>query len=66
MFRDPVSGVRVSPEAAVASREHGGEVFYFASQETVDEYDTDPHYYGHQNPLYDDSEDLSVHHHHHH
>lgn len=64
MFRDPVSGAKVRANEAVAVREHAGELFYFVSQENVDEYDADPHYYGHQNPYYE--EGVSPAHHHHH
>jgi Cu+-exporting ATPase len=64
MFRDPVCGMQVDPGEAVASREHSGEVFYFCSEECVDEFDSDPHFYGHQSPYYEDSDDEMAHHHH--
>jgi hypothetical protein len=35
MVRDPVSGVLLDPQFAVAIREHGGEQFYFATQEVT-------------------------------
>lgn len=65
MFRDPVSGERVEASTAVAVREHAGELFYFASQDSVDEYDTDPHFYGHQSPYFDEDSSSAFHYHHH-
>lgn len=50
MVRDPVSGVLLDPQLAVAIREHGGERFSFATQESVNRFDDDPHYYGHPDP----------------
>lgn len=50
MVRDPVTGVRFNADNAVAIREHGGEVLYFSTQESVDVFDEDPHYYGHPDP----------------
>ncbi|MBE2266758.1 MAG: hypothetical protein IAE80_00915 [Anaerolinea sp.] len=50
MVRDPVSGVWFDVRTAVATREHGGNLLYFASQESVDLFDDDPHYYGHPDP----------------
>lgn len=47
MVKDPVTGVVFDVSAAVAVREHSGNVLYFATQESVDIYDEDPHYYGH-------------------
>ena len=60
MVRDPVSGNLLDPRAAVATREHGGQVLYFESEESVMEFDNDPHYYGHPEP----EEDLADHHNH--
>ena len=50
MVRDPVNDVLLDPRSAVATREHGGQVLYFSSQESVDLFDDDPHYYGHPDP----------------
>lgn len=62
MYRDPVCGMKVDPAASVANREHGGEVFYFCSQECVDKFDDDPHYYGH--PKFTDEDKHGGHHQH--
>lgn len=63
MVKDPVSGVWFDAHAAVATREHGGNLLYFESQESVDLFDDDPHYYGHS----DSSEEyLGTHPEHHH
>lgn len=47
MVKDPVSGILFDPRTAIATRYHSGNLLYFESQETVDIYDQDPHYYGH-------------------
>jgi P-type Cu+ transporter len=47
MVTDPVCGVQLDPATAFATREHAGQTLYFSSQECVDKFDEDPHYYGH-------------------
>ena len=60
MVRDPVCGMVIDPKSAVATREHGGQTFYFCSQECVNEFDADPHRYGHPT---DDTHDEQHHNH---
>ena len=62
MVRDPVCGILIDPQSAVATREHGGQVFYFCSQECVDQFDSDPHYYGHPDPEDENMDDHEEHH----
>jgi len=45
--RDPVCGMEIHPEAAVASEEHDGAVFYFCSESCHRAFLADPHRYGH-------------------
>ena len=47
MVIDPVCGIELDPATAIATREHAGQTLYFHSQACVDQYDDDPHYYGH-------------------
>ena len=47
MVTDPVCGMQIDRKAAVATREHAGQTFYFCSQACVDKFDDDPHRYGH-------------------
>lgn len=64
MVRDPVCGMLIDPESAVATREHAGQIFYFCSQDCVDKFDADPHYYGHPDPDEEDTQDHEGHHKH--
>ena len=57
MVRDPVCGMLIDPDTAVATRQHAGQLFYFCSQECVDKFDADPHHYGHPDPKEDDTND---------
>ncbi len=59
MVRDPVSGVWLEARTAVATREHGGNLLYFESKESVELFDDDPHYYGHPDA---DEEHSETHH----
>ncbi len=43
--RDPVCGMEIDPQSALAKREHMGQTFYFCSQSCVDQFDKDPHLY---------------------
>ena len=45
MVKDPVCGMDIDPQDAVASREHMGQTFYFCSPNCVAEFDADPHLY---------------------
>jgi P-type Cu+ transporter len=45
MIRDPVCGMEINPESAIADREHMGERFYFCCQSCVEAFDADPHRY---------------------
>lgn len=47
MAKDPVCGMEIDPKEAVATRVHDGRTFYFCSQNCVDQFDADPHRYGH-------------------
>ena len=62
MVKDPVCGMLIEPESAVATREHADKVFYFCSQECVDKFDADPHRYGHPEPDEDDTKEHGKHH----
>ncbi len=42
---DPVCGMEIDPQSALAKREHMGQTFYFCSQSCVDQFDKDPHRY---------------------
>ncbi|MBI5944701.1 MAG: heavy metal translocating P-type ATPase [Chloroflexi bacterium] len=43
--RDPVCGMEIDLQSALAKREHMGQTFYFCSQSCVDQFDKDPHRY---------------------
>ncbi len=45
--QDPVCGMEIDSEKAFARREHGGQTFYFCSQDCVSKFDANPHDYGH-------------------
>ena len=45
MVKDPVCGMDIEPQDAVASREHMGHTFYFCSPNCVAQFDADPHRY---------------------
>ncbi|MFZ1242463.1 MAG: YHS domain-containing protein, partial [Anaerolineae bacterium] len=45
MVKDPVCGMDIEPQDAVASREHMGQTFYFCSPKCVEKFDADPHRY---------------------
>jgi YHS domain-containing protein len=47
MVKDPVCGMVIRPEDAVASEEHGGRTFYFCSEGCHRAFLEDPHHYGH-------------------
>ncbi|HZQ08831.1 MAG TPA: YHS domain-containing protein [Anaerolineae bacterium] len=47
MVKDPVCGMEIDPKDAYATREHAGKTFYFCSKSCVDQFDADPHKYGH-------------------
>ena len=44
---DPVCGMSIDPQQAVAQEEHGGTVFYFCSDGCHAAFLADPHRYGH-------------------
>lgn len=43
--RDPVCGMNIEPQSAVAKREQLGQTYYFCSQSCVDQFDEDPYRY---------------------
>jgi len=45
--KDPVCGVELRPEDAVATEDHDGRKLYFHSEECHRTYLNDPHRYGH-------------------
>ncbi len=45
MLEDPVCGMQLMPEDAVAESEYGGETFFFCSDECKDEFDREPERY---------------------
>lgn len=45
--KDPVCGMEIRREDAVASEEHDGQTFYFCSHECHQTFVNDPHRYGH-------------------
>ena len=47
MVKDPVCGMEISPEAAVAQEEHDGATFYFCSEGCHKAFLNDPHRFGH-------------------
>jgi Cu+-exporting ATPase len=44
---DPVCGMEIGPDDAVASEEHDGRVFYFCGEGCHRAFLADPHRYGH-------------------
>lgn len=46
-LKDPVCGMEVSPEDAVATEDHDGQTFYFCSHACHKAFVKDPHLYGH-------------------
>jgi YHS domain-containing protein len=44
---DPVCGMQIRPEDAVATEEHDGRTFYFCSEACHQTFVGDPHRYGH-------------------
>jgi Cu+-exporting ATPase len=44
---DPVCGMQIRPEQAVASEEHDGRTFFFCSAGCHERFRADPHRYGH-------------------
>jgi Cu+-exporting ATPase len=47
MVKDPVCGMEIRPEKAVATEEHDGVTFYFCSTGCHNTFVNDPHQYGH-------------------
>lgn len=45
--KDPVCGMKIRPEDAVATEVHEGRTFYFCSKTCHDAFVNDPHRYGH-------------------
>lgn len=45
MAKDPVCGMEVDPADAAATVEHGGQVYYFCSQDCADSFQDDPESY---------------------
>lgn len=45
--RDPVCGMEIEPDDAIASEEHDGQTFHFCSAACHDAFLQDPHRYGH-------------------
>jgi Cu+-exporting ATPase len=45
MVTDPVCGMRIDPEDAVATVEHGDETYYFCSEACRDAFEADPDAY---------------------
>lgn len=45
--KDPVCGMEIRPEGAVATEEHEGKTFYFCSSACHATYVADPHRYSH-------------------
>jgi Cu+-exporting ATPase len=45
--KDPVCGMEIDPEEAVAQEEHDGTTFYFCSESCHEKFLADPHRYGH-------------------
>ncbi len=48
MIRDPICGMQIDQQSAVAIREHMGQTFGFCSQSCLDQFEADPHLYAHQ------------------
>lgn len=45
--KDPVCGMDINPEDAVATEDHDGTTFYFCSHGCHSTFVADPHRYGH-------------------
>jgi YHS domain-containing protein len=45
--KDPVCGMQIRPEEAVATEDHDRRTFYFCSQDCYQAFVDDPHRYGH-------------------
>lgn len=45
MVEDPVCGMHLMPEDAVAESEYGGQTYYFCSEECQAEFEMDPERY---------------------
>jgi P-type Cu+ transporter len=45
--KDPVCGMEIRPQDAVAQEQHDGRTFYFCSHACHDAFLKDPHRYGH-------------------
>ena len=45
MVEDPVCGMQIMPEDAVAEAEFGGQTYYFCSEECFEEFESDPERY---------------------
>jgi len=43
--KDPVCGMMVEPQTAVASAEHDGKTYYFCSMDCKEEFEEDPESY---------------------
>lgn len=43
MVRDPVCGMEIDPQSAIATREHLGQTYYFCSESCMNQFDADPH-----------------------
>ena len=50
MVKDPVCGMDIEAQNAVATREHMGTTYYFCSDQCVATFDGDPHKYAHPEP----------------
>jgi Cu+-exporting ATPase len=48
--KDPVCGMEISPQNAVATEQHDGATFYFCSRGCHEAFRKDPHRYGHPAP----------------
>jgi len=45
--KDPVCGMMIRPQDAVATEDHEGQTFYFCSEGCHQTFVNDPHRYGH-------------------
>jgi Cu+-exporting ATPase len=45
MVRDPVCGMEIKPEEAIATRKLDGKEFYFCSESCIKKFDANPHQY---------------------
>ena len=51
--KDPVCGMEIRPEDAVAMEVHGGQMFHFCSDACHKGFVNDPHRYGHPTEEHD-------------